>query len=43
MLEDSVRVELKEMECGGIDWINLTQRQASVAGFLNTALIPRVP
>jgi hypothetical protein len=41
--EDNIRIDLREIEWGGIDWIDLAQDRDQWRAFLNTVMNLRVP
>jgi hypothetical protein len=41
--EDNIRMELREIEWGGIDWIDLAQDMDQWRALVNTAMNLRVP
>ena len=41
--EDNINVDLKEVGCGGIDWIDLTQERDRWRTLVNTVMNIRVP
>jgi hypothetical protein len=41
--EDNIKVDLKEMQWGGMDWIDLAQDRDQWRALVNTAMNLRVP
>jgi hypothetical protein len=41
--EDDIRIDLREIGWGGIDWIDLAQDRDQWRAFVNTAMNRRVP
>jgi hypothetical protein len=41
--KDNGKMDLREMECGGIDWIDLVQHKNKWREFVNTVMNLRVP
>ena len=41
--EDYIKIDLQEMTCGGMDWIQLAQNRDSWLVLVNTAMNIRVP
>jgi hypothetical protein len=43
MWEDNIRMDLREIECGGMDWIDLVQDRDQWRALVNTVMNLRVP
>jgi hypothetical protein len=41
--EDNIRMDLREMGCGGMDWIDLARDRDQWRDLLNTVMNLRVP
>ena len=41
--EDNIKMDLKEVECGDMDWIDLTQNRDGWQAFVNVVMNPWVP
>jgi hypothetical protein len=41
--EDNIRMDLREIGWGGMDWINLAQDRNQWRALVNTVMNPRVP
>ena len=41
--EDNIKIDLQEMECGGMDWIRLAQDRDRRQALVNAAMNLRVP
>jgi hypothetical protein len=41
--EDSIKMDLQELGCGGIDWIELAQGRGRCLALVNALVTPRVP
>jgi len=41
--EDKVKMDLQEMECGGMDWIELAEDGTGGGAFVNAVMNLRVP
>ena len=42
-MEDNIKMDLREMGCGGMDWIYLAQNRERCRAFVNAAIKLRVP
>jgi hypothetical protein len=41
--KESIRMDLKEIGCGGVDWMHLEQERYKWRALVNTVINPRVP
>jgi hypothetical protein len=41
--EDNIRMDLREMGCGGMDWIDITQDRDQLRALVNTVMNVWVP
>jgi hypothetical protein len=41
--EDNIRMDLREIGCDGMDWIDLVQDRDQLRAFVNTVMNLRVP
>ena len=41
--EDNIKMDLQEVECGGMDWIDLAQDKDRCGARVNAAMTLRVP
>jgi len=41
--EDNIRIDLQEVGCGGVDWIELAQDRGRRRALVNTVMNPRAP
>ena len=41
--EDNIKMDLQEMECGGMDWIDLARDRDRWRALVNAAMIFQVP
>jgi hypothetical protein len=41
--EDNIKVNLREMVFGGVDWIHLAQNRVSLRDYVNTVMNIQVP
>ena len=41
--EDNIKMELQELGCGGMDWIDLAQDRGTCRALVNAVMNPRVP
>jgi hypothetical protein len=41
--EDNIRMDLRETECGGVDWIHLAQNRDQWWALVNTVMNLQVP
>jgi hypothetical protein len=41
--EENIKIDLREIECGGMDWINLAQDRDQWRVLVNTVMNLRVP
>jgi hypothetical protein len=42
-LEDNIKADLKEVECGDMDWMELAQDRDRLWALVNAIMNPRVP
>jgi hypothetical protein len=40
---DNIKMDLREIGCGGVDWIDLAQDRDQCNALVNTVMILRVP
>jgi hypothetical protein len=40
--EDNIKMDLQEVECGGMDWIDLSQDRETLRTLVNAVMKPRV-
>jgi hypothetical protein len=40
---DKIKIDLRELECDGMDWIDVAQNRDHWRALVNTGLNPRVP
>ena len=41
--EDNIKMELQELGCGGMDWIDLAQDRGTCRALVRAVMNPRVP
>jgi hypothetical protein len=41
--EDNIKIDLHEVGCGALDWVELTQHRGRLRAFVNTVMNIRVP